>query len=164
LAVPQLKELTFTPDERGIPHLEAVYSHWRPHGGKQREDQFSDGTLRLLGLLWSLLDGDSLLLLEEPELSLHPGIVRMLPALLHRLARPRKRQLILTTHSPDLLSDKSIAAEETILLKPSSEGTEAKPASEIAEVKALLEAGFNMAEAVLPRTKPANMEQLDLFE
>lgn len=164
IAVPQLKELTFVPDERGIPHLEAVYLHWRPHGGKQREDQFSDGTLRLLGLLWSLLDGDSLLLLEEPELSLHPGIVKALPALLHRLARPKKRQLILTTHSPDLLSDKSIGGEETILLNPTVEGTEAVQSSRIAEVKALLDAGLNIAEAVLQRARPANAEQLELFE
>ncbi|RAQ41462.1 chromosome segregation protein SMC, partial [Arthrospira sp. O9.13F] len=69
LAVPQLKNLTDTKDEMGAPHLEAIYEHWRPQAGKQREDQFSDGTLRLIGLLWSLLESDSLLLLEEPELS-----------------------------------------------------------------------------------------------
>ena len=43
----------------GHPHLEAFYEHWRPNAGWQREKQFSDGTLRLLALLWSLLDGDS---------------------------------------------------------------------------------------------------------
>jgi hypothetical protein len=55
-------------EENGRPHLEAIYDHWRPGAGKQKEDQFSDGTLRLIGLLWSLQEGDSLLLLEEPEL------------------------------------------------------------------------------------------------
>ena len=74
-ALPQLKNLTDTKDEMGVPHLEAVYEHWRPGAGKQREDQFSDGTLRLIGLFWSLLESDSLLLLEEPELSLNAGIV-----------------------------------------------------------------------------------------
>ncbi|MGL5193600.1 MAG: AAA family ATPase, partial [Chroococcales cyanobacterium] len=54
-AVPQLKNLTDTKDIMGVPHLEAVYEHWRPQAGKQREDQFSDGTLRLIGLLWALL-------------------------------------------------------------------------------------------------------------
>ena len=56
IAVPQLKQLTDIKDEMGIPHLEAVYEHWRPGTGKQREDQFSDGTLCLIGLLWSLLE------------------------------------------------------------------------------------------------------------
>ena len=54
IAVPQLKELTDVKDKGGFPHLEAVYEHWRPKGAKQREDQFSDGTLRLIGLLSGL--------------------------------------------------------------------------------------------------------------
>ena len=82
IAVPQLKHLTDTKDESGIPHLEAIYEHWK-EGSRQREDQFSDGTLRLIGLLWALLDEDSLLLLEEPELSLNIGIINRLPALIH---------------------------------------------------------------------------------
>ena len=54
IAVPQLKQLEFIRDSAtGRPHLQALYSHWRPKAGLQREDQFSDGTLRLLGLLWS---------------------------------------------------------------------------------------------------------------
>ena len=78
LAVPQLKQLVNVTDEIGVPHLETIYEHWRAKGAKQREDQFSDGTLRLIGLLWALLEGDSLLLLEEPELSLNSGIVSRL--------------------------------------------------------------------------------------
>ena len=66
-AVPQFDELRFVQDgTTGRPHLEARYSHFRPKAGWQREEHFSDGTLRLIGLLWILLDGDSLLLLEEP--------------------------------------------------------------------------------------------------
>ena len=80
-AVPQLKNLSYTKDEAGIPHVEATYSHWRPNAGLQREDQFSDGTLRLIGLFWTLLEGDAPLLLEEPELSLHSGIISKLPGL-----------------------------------------------------------------------------------
>ncbi|MGW8258178.1 MAG: AAA family ATPase, partial [Thermoguttaceae bacterium] len=105
-AVPQLKQLTHVIDDQegGIPHLEAVYEHWRPHGAKQREQDFSDGTLRLIGLLWALLESDSLLLLEEPELSLNAGIVEKLPAIIYKLQKKRKRQVILSTHSYDLLS------------------------------------------------------------
>src|SRR6185312_11418750 len=105
-AVPQLKNLTDMKDESGIPHLEAVYEHWRPNAGRQREDQFSDGTLRLIGLFWALLDGDAPLLLEEPELSLHSAIVSRLPGLFAALQRKRKRQIFVSTHSADLLSEK----------------------------------------------------------
>lgn len=165
LAVPQLKELTDVQDEVGITHLEAVYTHWRPKGAKQREDQFSDGTLRLIGLLWSLLEGDSPLLLEEPELSLNSGIVRKLPALIYRLQRQKKRQTFLSTHSADLLSDKGIGGEQVLLLTPTrEEGTKVEAASTIEEVQNLLEGGLSIADAALPRTVPSEISQLDFFE
>jgi predicted ATPase len=162
IAVPQLEELSFVKDERGLPHLEAKYTHWRPQGGKQREDQFSDGTLRLIGFLWALMEGSSVLLLEEPELSLHQGIVKLLPSIMFRLVG-KKRQTIVTTHSADLLADKGIGAKETIILRPTGDGTIVEPVAGIREVLDLLNSGFSMAEAVLPRTKPQNIEQLSLF-
>lgn len=164
LAVPQIKDLIDVQDESGVPYLEAVYEHWRPKGAKQHEDQFSDGTLRLIGLLWSMLEGESLLLMEEPELSLNSGIVRKLPSLLYRVQRQRKRQIILSTHSADLLSDRGIGGEEVLLFTPSVEGTKVEPASSIKEVRHLLEGGLSIAEAALPRTVPPTVQQLDLFE
>jgi predicted ATPase len=162
IAVPQLKELTYTQDETGIPHLEATYQHWRPRGGKQREDQFSDGTLRLLALLWSLMESDSLLLLEEPELSLNTAIVNRLAPLISRLQRQRKRQVIVSTHSADLLSDKGIGGEEAFLLKPGEEGTIVQRASDIREVRDLLEGGLSIADAAVPRTAPEQASQLEI--
>ncbi len=162
VAVPQLKNLTETKDEAGVPHLEAIYEHWRPMGARQREDQFSDGTLRLLGLLWSLLESDSLLLLEEPELSLNSGIISKLAALMHRLQRQKKRQIILSTHSADLLMDKGITGQEVVLLTPHLEGSKVEVASSIQEVRDLLEGGLSVAEAVVPRTIPSNIYQLEL--
>jgi predicted ATPase len=162
VAVPQLKQLSYA-EELGVPHLEAIYTHWRPHGGKQREDQFSDGTLRLIGLLWSMLEGDSLLLLEEPELSLNSGVVSRIPALMHRMQQRRRRQIVVSTHSTELLSDKSIGAEEVLLLDPSPEGTTIRRASDIGEVRALLEGGFSVGEAALPRTVPEHASQIRLF-
>jgi predicted ATPase len=163
-AVPQIKGLTDVKDESGIPHLEAVYEHWRPRGAKQREDQFSDGTLRLIGLLWSLLESESLLLLEEPELSLNSGIVRKLPSIIHRVQRQKKRQIILSTHSVDMLSDLGIGGEEVLLLTPSAEGTRMDSVSSIKHVRSLLESGMSIAEAALPLTEPPKVQQLDLFE
>jgi len=163
-AVPQLKRLTDVKDDAGIPHLEAVYEHWRPQGAKQREDQFSDGTLRLIGLLWSLLESDALLLLEEPELSLNSAIIRTLPAIIHRLQKKKNRQIIISTHSADLLADKGIGGEEVLMLTPMLEGTEIQVASTNREVRDLLESGFTAAEAVIPRTRPRTYDQGWLFD
>lgn len=164
LAVPQLGELVYKPDETfGIPHLEATFKHWRPGAGKQRENQFSDGTLRLIGLLWSLLSGDSMLLLEEPELSLHTGIVSQLAPLIHRLQRGKngKRQVMLSTHSEALLANRSIDPSEVLMLIPDKDGsTSLKPASTDSEIVALLSGGMNIAEAVIPRTNAKNAPQL----
>jgi predicted ATPase len=162
IAVPQFKEFNYT-EENGHPHLEAVYDHWRPNGGKQREDQFSDGTLRLIGLLWALQEGDGLLLLEEPELSLNSAIVSKIPALIFKLQRPKRRQILITSHSADLLGDKGISLDEILLLEPSPEGTIIKSTAIIPEIKAMLNHGISPGEAILPRTKPKNINQLNLF-
>jgi predicted ATPase len=164
VAVPQLKEFQLSRDDLGVPHLEATYTHWRPNAGKQREDQFSDGTLRLIGLLWSLLEGDSLLLLEEPEMSLHKGVVSRLPGLLWRLQDKKERQVIITTHSPDLLSAQGINAREVVLLTPTFEGTGAEKSSSRAEIVELLTAGMSLGDAVFPKAEPKKIQQLSLFD
>ena len=161
LAVPQLSELKFTT-EKGYPHLEAIYEHWRPNAGKQKEDQFSDGTLRMIGLFWSLQEGDSLLLLEEPELSLNGSIVSKLAPLIHKLQKPRKRQVMISSHSTDLLNDRGISLNEVVVLEPASEGTKASVSANIEEVKQMLNAGMSPGSAILPRIKPKNIQQLTM--
>lgn len=163
VAVPQMKQLTDIKDDMGHPHLEAVYEHWRPKAGKQREDQFSDGTLRLIALFWSLLETrNSILLLEEPELSLNAAIVAKLPAIIARLQKGKKSQVILSTHSADLLSDPGIDGREVVMMQPRKEGTEARVVSSIPEIRQLLEAGLTISETALPQTAPPNMQQLEL--
>ncbi len=166
IAVPQLSDLKLEQDERGIPHLYGNYEHWRSQGAWQTEADFSDGTLRLMGLLWALLDGSGPLLLEEPELSLHPEIVRYIPQIMHQTQRERKRasrQILLSTHSSDLLRDKGIAADEVLLFVPAKEGTEVKVGADIAEICQLLETGLTAAEVVIPHTRPVNAVQLTFF-
>jgi predicted ATPase len=163
-AVPELEELKDVRDERGLPHLEAHYHGWGTHSGRQLEDQFSDGTLRLIGMLWSLLDGDSLLLLEEPELSLHTAIVSKLPALIWRLQRPHRRQVILSSHSSEIFSDRGIKLSEVALLRPNGgEGTAIELAENREDIRLLLEQGMTVGDAVLPLTAPRDAGQLDLF-
>lgn len=163
VAVPQLQELELRRDARGTPHLRGKYEHWRPQGAWQTEEQFSDGTLRLMGLLWAALDGTGPLLLEEPELSLHPGVVRFIPQMFARLQRRTGRQVLLSTHSTDLLRDEGIALDEVLLLQPGPEGTSVHLAGEFAEIRELLKSGLSLAETVLPRTRPDKAQQLSLF-
>ena len=71
VAVPQLEQIDLWRDARGTPHLRGKYQHWRAQGAWQSEEQFSDGTLRLMGLLWATMDkGGPLLLRMERHLRL----------------------------------------------------------------------------------------------
>ena len=163
VSVPQLQELELWREPAtGIPHLRGKYQHWRPLGAWQTEERFSDGTLRLLGLLWILLEPGGPLLLEEPELSLHPEIVTVIPQMFVRMQRDSGRQVLVSTHSEALLADPGIGTDEVHLLRPGSEGTEVETASSIDEVAALLHGGLTMGQAVLPRTQPKDPQRLAL--
>lgn len=65
--------------------------------------QESDGTLRMLGILVALYQDEkrSLLTLEEPELTIHPGALSVLWDEIESTSD--RSQVIITTHSPDLL-------------------------------------------------------------
>ena len=160
VAVPQLQDLELHRDEGGTPHVRGRYEHWRQSGAWQDERDLSDGTLRLLGFLWSVIEGSSPLLLEEPELSLHPEVVRHLPQLIARAQRGDSRQIIMSTHSADLLQDRGIGMDELLLLTTSSTGTEVQTAGSKFEIRQLLESGLSMADAAIPYTRPENSEQL----
>lgn len=144
VAAPQLGELDPARDVRSLHHL-------------------SDGTLRLVGLLWATMDGEGPLLLEEPELSLHPEIVRLLPQMLARVQRRSGRQIFLSTHAPDLLRDSGIGLDETLLFVPKAAGTEVDPATSAREIRKLLDAGLSLAEVALPKTRPPDAGRLILF-
>ncbi|MGS1000709.1 AAA family ATPase [Burkholderia glumae] len=163
-AVPQFNQLKFEQDKiTGLPHLMASYQHWRTHGAWQREDQFSDGTLRLLGLLWMLQESNSLLLLEEPELSLNDAIVAHIPLMIDRVLRKQKtfgRQVLITTHSEALLRN-PIDGRAILLLEPASDGTLARVANE--RERKLLSSGLSPADVLLPKTHPEGIDQLGLF-
>lgn len=164
LAVPQFIDLKYETDDVGHPHLHALYAHHRPHAGWQSEEHFSDGTLRLLALLWALQEGSSVLLLEEPEISLNDAIVRQIPLILHRLQRDKKvrRQIVLSTHSKELLSNTGIDARGVVLLESTPNGTSARMIS--ASESRALKAGLAVADVVLPKASPAMIEQLGLWQ
>lgn len=163
VAVPQLEELELHPDVRGVPHLRGKYRHWRQHGAWQSEEHFSDGTLRLFGLLWAVTDGTGPLLLEEPELSLHPEVVRYIPQMFAQVQRRTRRQILVSSHSVEILGDEGVGLDEVVILSPRSEGTAAALAIEDTRVTAMVNAGVNLSEALAAVTRPTEASQLALF-
>jgi predicted ATPase len=163
-AVPQLEDLQFFRDDiKGTPHLRGTYEHWRPKGAWQTEEQFSAGTLRLLGLLWAVLDGSGPLLLEEPELSLHPDVVRFLPQMFATMQRRIGGQVIASTQSADFLRDEGIGLDEVLLLRPHSEGTSVEPTTSLAQAETLIQGGAPLGDVVLTATRPPWPQRLALF-
>ena len=65
--------------------------------------QESDGTLRMLGILTALYQTPSrtLLAIEEPELTIHPGALGVLCDAMKEASS--YSQIVITTHSPDLI-------------------------------------------------------------
>ena len=66
--------------------------------------QESDGTIRMLGILAALLQDppQAVVTIEEPEANIHPGALGVLAETF--LEASRRGQVILTTHSPDLMT------------------------------------------------------------
>ncbi|MEJ0002374.1 MAG: AAA family ATPase [Pararobbsia sp.] len=166
-AVPLFSDLRFEQDPvTGLWHLEANFTHWRINGAWQRENEFSDGTLRLIGLLWSLQEGEGLLLLEEPELSLNDGIVEHIPLLIERVLRDRKkrrssRQVFLSTHSETLL--RNVPGDAQILIiEPGPNGSTVRAPN--ATENNQINHGLTADEVLLPLTRPQSVDQLGLWE
>ena len=164
--VPRLEDIVFERDDvTGRPHLKARFGHWRG-GAWQREGEFSDGVLRLMGLFWALLERPAqggTLLLEQPEMSLHRDIVRRLPGLIYRLSRPdwidwyreagkdtdnlkERRQVMVTTHSPDLLCDQGIDGWEVLCVATGDNGATVKPLAAHRGMREMLAAGVVASE------------------
>jgi hypothetical protein len=61
-----------------------------------------------------------------------------------------------------MLSQRTIGGEEALMLTPDQEGTTVRVVSELSGVKAMLESGLSIADAVLPRTAPPEYDRLSL--
>lgn len=153
--VPNFQQLRFVRDEgNGKPHLEMLYNHWRPNAGWQREDQFSDGTLRLIGLVWTLLTTNNMILLEEPELSLHNRVVEQIPQLIYKARQSRKLaggQILVSTHSEVMLSSSSIPGK-FLMLKPGAAGESTRIVEPSEDDIMAMKSGLSPADVLLPQT------------
>ncbi len=83
--------------------------------------QLSDGTLRLLGILTALhqAPAPSLVAIEEPELTVHPGAAAVLTDELVDAAH--RMQVIFTTHSPDIVARMPLGSLRVV--EATAEGT-----------------------------------------
>lgn len=162
-AVPGFETLRLEVDKAGQPHLIAGYRNWRRNPSEQNETDFSDGTLRLIGLLWTIIRSPAnggVLLLEEPELSLNAAVVQKLASLLAMAQRGTSMQVILSTHSPELLDDEGIRPGEVLVLQVTSDATVANQLSEIAEVEAQISADLPLSEVVAELINPGDLTGL----
>lgn len=97
------------------------------HPWKFLAQNMSDGTLRALGVMTALLQSNvdyspTVIGIEEPETALHPAASAALREVLIYAAR--HTQVLVTSHSPDLLDDRGIDADS--ILSVVSEGGETK--------------------------------------
>lgn len=162
-AVPEFQSLRLEVDAAGRPHLIAGYKNWREQPARQSEADFSDGTLRLIGLLWSLISAPAnggVLLLEEPELSLNSAIVRTLPTVLATAQRDRSLQVAVTTHAPELLDDEGVRGDEVLVLRVTPDGTTADVLADIADVSGELEAELPISDIVNDLIAPHDLAGL----
>ena len=83
--------------------LEFIQEWGRSEKVKFEAFNMSDGTLRVLGLLAAIFQhpAPSLLVIEEPEATIHPGALGSVLDLLRHAGR--SMQVVVTTHSPDIL-------------------------------------------------------------
>jgi predicted ATPase len=101
-----------TPDDEGGP------AGWvSTDGARFTMSQLSDGTLRFLCIAVALMQPDlpDLLILDEPELGLHPLAVSVLADMIHAAAD--RTQVIVSTQSPSLLDH--MRPEDVILVNRS---------------------------------------------
>ena len=78
-----------------------------PHPWRFLATNMSDGTLRTLGVLVALFQTPTgLVAIEEPEIALHPAAASVLTDSLRDASD--HRQVLITSHSPDLLDDPSL--------------------------------------------------------
>lgn len=114
--------------------------------------QLSDGTLRIYGILLSLYQTPAppLLVIEEPEQTVHPAVLGMLAEAFKEVSA--ETQIVITTHSPQLVEHFS---PEHIRVTTMHDGltkiSEIKKSQKEAVLKGLISLGeFMAAEGLQP--------------
>ena len=94
----------------------------------------SDGTLRALGLLAAVFQplSPSVLVIEEPEATIHPGALGAILDLLRHAGR--FMQVVVTTHSPDILDASWIGEGHLRIVNWKAGATRIAPVSEASRI------------------------------
>jgi predicted ATPase len=98
----------------------------------------SDGTIRLLSMLVSLLyapDRSSIICIDEPERYLHPQVFGPLIEIMREVSN--KTQLIITTHSPEIV--RRLKPSEVLLVDKINNSTHLVNASDTVMIDKFLE-------------------------
>lgn len=161
-AVPEVPNLSY--QRMGLGTEVVFYSDIPVRGasGVYSHERFSEGTLRLLGLLFDLatLPRDtSVVLIEEPETFLQASVVRSLPSLLAEVAMNRDVQMVISTHSPELIDSELVLPSQVLVLRSENGETTGELLSQSNDprIKAVVSAGLPKSQgidAVNGRTMP----------
>lgn len=173
LVVPSVQGVERT----GVGHMETLVFRQDIAGSKQPwrfpANSMSDGTLRALGILVALYQGGgsgrpSVVGIEEPEVALHPAAAAVVRDALTRAAT--RSQILVTSHSPELLDDASVAVESLLAVSARAGVTKIAPvdqASRMAIREGLFTAGelltLNQLEPDPSRLADPEGRQLKLF-
>jgi predicted ATPase len=127
----------------------------------------SDGTLRALGILVALFapgaNGYSPIGIEEPETALHPAAAGTLLEAIESASR--RRQVIVTSHSPEMLDSPTLKPESLLAVRADAGVTRVAPLDEAA-ADALRTSLFTAGELLrVDQLQPSDVDQpeLDLF-
>ena len=151
--VPEVPNLSY--QRMGLGTEVVFYSDTPVRGasGVYSHEQFSEGTLRLLGLLFDLatLPRDtSVVLIEEPETFLQASVVRSLPSLLAEVAMNRDVQMVISTHSPELIDSELVLPSQVLMLRSENGETTGELLSQSNDprIKAVVSAGLPKSQGI----------------
>lgn len=125
MAAPYFDDFVLRPNPL---NLEKISLEWKARGSDVPfiAAQLSDGTLRFICLATLLLQPIDLqpetILIDEPELGLHPYAIQLLAAMVKKAAK--RRQIIISTQSVELLNE--FKAEDVLVVEHKDEATSFK--------------------------------------
>jgi predicted ATPase len=161
-----------TTSVRPIKHGNKLSLEFTQQWGEKKRLRFeafnvSDGTLRALGLLVAVFQRPtpSLLVLEEPEVTIHPGALASILDLIRHAAR--STQVVVTTHSPDVLDADWLEDRHLRIVDWTEGATHVRPVSKATrEVmqEHLETAGGLLRSNALWEERDGSAETADLFE
>jgi len=115
LAIPYLRDFVLEPDRLSRGRIQL---RWRDRGGDHDfgAHQLSDGSLRAIALITALMQPEALLptliVIDEPELGLHPSAIATVATLIRAVSK--QRQVIVATQSSRLIA--AFEPEEVVVV------------------------------------------------